>query len=101
MKTKLLIVDNDETTRRLCKKIFKGEIYETFLASDADEAFCLLERVTIDLVLLNHILPDKTGVEVLESIKVANPEVAVVMISGRGSIEEAVQSMKLGADDFV
>lgn len=101
MKKRLLIVDNDDTTRRLCKKIFNGEIYETFVASDAGEAFRLLERIPIDLVLLNQSLPDRNGLEVLEEIKSTNSEIAVVMISGRGSIEHAVQSMKLGADDFV
>ena len=70
MKKKLLVVDNDETTRRLCKKIFKGEFYDTFVASDSGEAFRLLERVAIDLVLLNQVLPDKSGIEVLESIPI-------------------------------
>jgi DNA-binding NtrC family response regulator len=101
MRKRLLIVDNDDTTRRLCKKIFCGELYETFIACDAEEVFRLLERVPIDLVLLNQQLPDRSGLEVLEEIKSANMDIAVVMISGRGSIEQAVQSMKLGADDFV
>ena len=101
MKKRLLIVDNDETTRRLCKKIFNGGQYETFVAGDASEALHLLESVSIDLVLLNQILPDKSGFKVLEEIKAANVDTAVVMISSRGSIDDAVQSMKKGADDFV
>jgi len=101
MKKHLLVVDSDDTIRRLCRKIFNGKVYETFVASDAQEAFRLLDRLPIDIVLLNQKLPDRNGLEVLEEIKSTNSDIGVVMISARGSIEQAVQSMKMGADDFI
>lgn len=101
MKKHLLVVDSDDTIRRLCRKIFNGELYETFVASDAKEAFRLLDRFPIDIVLLNQTLPDRNGLEVLEEIKSTNSDIGVVMISARGSVEQAVQSMKRGADDFI
>jgi len=101
MKTRIAIVDDEISVCRSLGKAFSGEGYEveTFLA-----AFPFLERMKtlpFDIVLLDLKLPDQDGLQVLPRIKDIRPETEVIPMTGYGTIESAVQAMKIGAYHYV
>jgi DNA-binding NtrC family response regulator len=79
----------------------QGEGYEIHEAGSGGELFRLLNGVSPDLLLLDHKLPDTTGAEILEEVRKRFPETAVVMMTAYGTVESAVQAMKLGASDYL
>jgi two-component system, NtrC family, nitrogen regulation response regulator NtrX len=100
-KIKILIVDDDPTIRESLQEILSYEGYECSNASDGKRALEKLKNEKIDLMLLDLKLPRINGMEVLkESIKI-KPELPVIMISGQGTIQLAVEATKLGAYDFL
>jgi two-component system nitrogen regulation response regulator NtrX len=97
----ILIVDDEEGIRRSLRGILEDEGYGVRLAEDGEAALRLLEEESPDLVLLDVWMPGRDGIEILQEIKKGWPGVAVVMISGHGSIELAVRATRLGAHDFI
>jgi len=97
----VLIVDDEEGIRRSLGDILEDEGYEVITAQEGREAIKLITSLSPDLVFLDIWLPDKDGIEILEEIKSKKKELPVVMISGHGTIEQAVKATKLGAYDFL
>jgi two-component system, NtrC family, nitrogen regulation response regulator NtrX len=97
----VLIVDDEESIRGSLQGILEDEGYRVSLAVDGEDALFMLQKEIPDLVLLDIWMPRLDGLETLERIKGLYPEIAVVMISGHGTIETAVKSTKLGAFDFI
>ncbi len=97
----VLIVDDEEGIRKSLGDILEDEGYEVLKAPDAREAMGLIEEYSPDIVFLDIWLPDRDGIEVLEEIKAKRPDIPVVIISGHGTIEQAVKATKLGAYDFL
>lgn len=100
-KERILIVDDETGVRSSLKGVLGDEGYAVETTSTAEQALRLLESNTFDLVLLDIWLPEMDGVTALEHIQQRRLDAAVIMISGHGSIETAVKSIKLGAYDFV
>src|SRR5262249_39588938 len=75
--------------------------YDVVTASSAEEAEKLLGRDRFDVVLTDLRLPGKDGIHLLEVVKESSPDLPVVILSGHGTIEEAVRAIQLGAADFV
>ena len=97
---KILLVDDDPMMVRLVRKILAAEGYPPVEhAADAREALRHLDGVTV--VLLDHQLPDATGMEVLEAIRVRPNPPAVVMITAHGSESLAAAALRQGADDYL
>ncbi|PLX49015.1 MAG: Fis family transcriptional regulator [Desulfobulbaceae bacterium] len=101
MARKILIVDDEETIRDSVAGILGDEGFEPLTAAGAQEAFALLETETVHVVLLDIWMPEMDGMEALPRIKELYPELPVIMISGHGNIETAVQATKMGAFDFI
>ncbi|MBI1848831.1 MAG: sigma-54-dependent Fis family transcriptional regulator [Planctomycetes bacterium] len=97
----VLIVDDEEAIRDSLEMILAYEHYVVNLAANGREAMEVLEREPIDVVLLDIKMPDKDGIEVLGEIRAKRPECPVIMISGHGTIETAVEATKKGAFDFL
>ncbi len=97
----ILVVDDEESIRNALQGILEDEGYGVILANDGVDALALLQRELPDLVLLDIWMPRLDGLETLGRMKALYPELAVVMISGHGTIETAVKSTKLGAFDFI
>ena len=97
----ILVVDDEESIRGSLQGILEDEGYRVSLAVDGEDALSVLQKEIPDLVLLDIWMPRLDGLETLERIKELYPEIAVVMISGHGTIETAVKSTKLGAFDFI
>ncbi len=103
MNKDILIVDDEEDIRNLIKGILEDEGYETRQAGNVVEALSAVEAKEPDLIILDIWLKesDKDGIEVLKSVKKDYPFLPVLMISGHGTIETAVSTIKFGAYDFI
>ncbi|HEX2591951.1 MAG TPA: sigma-54 dependent transcriptional regulator [Rhizomicrobium sp.] len=99
----ILIVDDEEDIRDLIAGILKDEGFETRVASDSDSALAALRTRRPQLLVLDIWLQGSKmdGIQVLETVKREQPDLPVVMISGHGTIETAVSSIKKGAYDFI
>ena len=101
--SEILIVDDEEDIRDLISGILRDEGYTTRVAGDSDAALAAIRARRPQLVVLDIWLQGSKldGIEILETIKREQPDLPVVMISGHGTIETAVASIKKGAYDFV
>src|SRR5580698_11289123 len=101
--SEILIVDDEEDIRDLIAGILKDEGYETRVAGDGDGALAAVRTRRPNLVVLDIWLQGSRldGIQVLDQLKREQPDLPVVMISGHGTIETAVSSIKKGAYDFV
>jgi two-component system response regulator HydG len=97
----LLIVDDERSIREACREVAQSLGFTTFVADSAEHAFRLLEAQSIDGVLLDLRLPGTSGLEALRRIKELRPEAIVVVVTGYGTVQSAVQAMKNGAYDYV
>ena len=101
LKTRLLVVDDEQSIRRLCMTIGNTLGFACAEAESAEGALALLDRETPDLVLTDLKLPTLSGVELLRQIKILLPRTEVAIMTGHGSVESAVDAMKLGAYDYI
>jgi len=100
MKT-ILVVDDDKSVRDSLKMVLEFESYEVLFAENGQEALRQLAATPIDLILLDVKMAGMDGLEVLQRVREKKAELPVVMISGHGTIETAVEATKLGAFDFL
>jgi two-component system, NtrC family, response regulator AtoC len=101
LKIKLLVVDDEQSIRRLCMTIGTSLGFASDEAESAETAATRLETAPPDLVLTDFKLPNQSGVELLKQIKGSLPRTEVAIMTGHGSIESAVDAMKLGAYDYI
>src|ERR1700726_262594 len=101
LKIRLLVVDDEQSIRRLCMTIGTSLGFLCQEAESAEAAATRLETDPPDLVLTDLKLPNLTGVELLKQIKAQLPRTEVAIMTGHGSIESAVDAMKLGAYDYI
>ncbi|MCX8118881.1 MAG: sigma-54 dependent transcriptional regulator, partial [Desulfobacterota bacterium] len=101
MRYKILVIDDEPILRDSLEVALTSQGYEVSIAPTGEEGLELFEKDPPDLVILDHWLPGMNGDEVLRRIKEQEPEVPIVMMTAQGSIELAVQAMKLGAFDFI
>lgn len=97
----ILIIEDEPKMRRLLEMNLSDQGFTTHSAGDAESGLKLLNTETIDLVLTDFKLPGMSGVEFLQTIKRANASLPVVIMTAYGSVESAVEAMKLGASDYV
>ncbi|PKP44131.1 MAG: response regulator [Bacteroidetes bacterium HGW-Bacteroidetes-13] len=100
---KILIIEDEASIRRVLSKILKEEnpAYETTEAEDGKQGLEMFSNDDYDLVICDIKMPKMDGVELLEAAKKIKPEVPFLMISGHGDIETAVQTMRMGAFDYI
>ena len=101
--SKILIIEDEAAIRRVLTKILSEES-DTYIVEDAEDGIQGLEKIKnndYDLVLCDIKMPKMDGVEVLEAVKKIKPEIPMVMISGHGDMETAIQTMRLGAFDYI
>ena len=101
MKINLLVVDDEQSIRRLCMTIGSSLGFVCDEAESAESAATHLETDPPDVVLTDFKLPNQSGVELLKQIKALLPRTEVAIMTGHGSIESAVDAMKLGAYDYI
>ncbi len=98
---RLLVVDDEQTIRRLCTTVGESLGFTCLEAEDGDAALSLLEEQPVHMILTDMVMPRISGLEFLEQVKRSYPRIEVAVMTGHGSVETAVQAMKLGAYDYI
>ncbi len=97
----ILVIDDDKAMRDACFQILSRQGYRVELAASAKQGLTLLERLSFDAILLDLVMPDMDGLEALKKIRALDPDVEVIIITGYGTIQSAVESIKAGAFHFL
>jgi two-component system, NtrC family, nitrogen regulation response regulator NtrX len=98
---KILIVDDEIPIRRTLREILEFEKYDVEEASDGIECLAKVQRDKYDVIIMDIKMPKMDGIEALERLQILSPETPVVMVSGHGNIETAVDAVKKGAFDYI
>jgi two-component system nitrogen regulation response regulator NtrX len=101
MKPRILVIDDETAIRDSMKMILEYEGYECVGAANGQEGLALVDKMSPDLVFLDVKMPGMDGLEVLGRIKATNETLPVVIVSGHGTIDTAVEATKKGAFDFI
>ncbi|MBW2506810.1 MAG: sigma-54-dependent Fis family transcriptional regulator [Deltaproteobacteria bacterium] len=101
MSKKILVIDDETSILDSLAGILTDEGFKPLCVASAEEGLERLKSEAVDLVLLDIWMPGMDGIEALKLIKAEHPELQVIMISGHGTIETAVQATKIGAFDFI
>ncbi len=99
--SRILVVDDEQAIRKALKEILEYEKHQVELAKDGFEAIEKVKSNTFDLILLDIKMPKIDGIEVLEKIQTINPELPIIIITGHGTVDTAVEALKKGAYDFL
>ena len=101
LRVRLLIVDDEQSIRKLCVTVGEALGFICLEADSGESALLLLEEQPVHMVLSDMVMPHMSGLEFLEKVKKLLPRTEVALMTGHGSIETAVQAMKLGAYDYI
>jgi len=97
----ILIVDDEDSTRKLCRDIAVDAALQAHTTGTTEQALELLEQTPVDIVLTDLKVPDVGGIELLKLIRSKYPHIAVMMLTQYGSIETAITATRLGALDYI
>ncbi|MGA8027548.1 MAG: sigma-54 dependent transcriptional regulator [Bryobacteraceae bacterium] len=100
LQRRILVVDDEADIRESLEMLLTGENYSVDLAENASSGLQKFESGTYDLILLDLMMPDRSGMEVLADIRQRDPETPVFMLTAYGSVEVAVRALKSGANDY-
>ena len=98
---KILIVEDEPSLRELIQRSLEKERYVVEVAADFNSALCKIEDYDYDCVLLDIMLPDGNGLNLLERLKAMHKRENVIIISAKDSLEDKVLGLELGADDYL
>ena len=98
---KILIVDDEPAIRRTLREILEFEQYEVEEATDGLDCLSKVQRDKFDVIIMDIKMPKMDGIEALERLQILSPETPVIMVSGHGNIETAVDAVKKGAFDYI
>lgn len=101
MKPTILIVDDDDTIRETLKDVLKRRGYEVYTEASGQGVLSIIRKNTIDIMLLDMILPDIDGLELLKKIKEIDSDILVIIMTAFSDIKTAVSAMKLGAYHYI
>lgn len=97
----ILVVDDDKNTRRLMQAVLEGAGYTVTTAEDGEEALAALDRVHIDLVVLDIMMPKMDGYAFTETLREANNDMPILMISAKQLSEDRKKGFLVGTDDYM
>lgn len=99
--SKILVIDDEKPIRKALREILEYENHKVDEAEDGEDGIAKIEKGVYDLILCDVKMPKKDGIDVLEKVQSLQLETPIVMISGHGNIETAVEAVKKGAFDFI
>lgn len=97
----ILIVDDDDEVRENLEEILNDDGYSTQTAVSALDALDKVSKKKFEVILLDYMMPDKTGLDILSELKRANPKSKIIMITAFATIENAVDAIKKGANEYI
>ena len=97
----ILVVDDDEVTRKLLREVLERDGYQVTLAPNGEEAVKALKKQVFPIVLSDIRMLELDGMAVLRSVKKSEPDTAVILMTGFGSMEGAIEAIQEGAFDYV
>ena len=97
----LLIVDDERSIREACREVAQSLGFSAQIADSAEQAYRVIDLQPFDVILLDLRLPGAGGLDALRRIKARRPEAEVIVVTGYGTVQSAVQAMKNGAYDYV
>ena len=100
-KKKILIVDDDEDIVTIISKMLQGEEWDVKAVYNGVEALEKVSSFKPDIILLDIMMPEMSGIEVLKKIKKSNPDTRIIMITAFGDIETYLDSMEFGAFEYI
>jgi DNA-binding NtrC family response regulator len=98
---KLLVVDDDSLIRRSLSELLRGEGYQVIEAGTGAEALRVFGQAAPDLVVTDFNMPEVDGLQLLRELRARKPDLPVILVTGYGTVEQAVEAMKSGAYDYV
>jgi DNA-binding response OmpR family regulator len=98
---RILVIEDDSAIRRGLVDALQFSGYEVLQASEGAQGLAVAQRATIDLLLLDLILPGLSGFEILQSLREHRPNLPVIVLTARGEENDRVRGLRLGADDYV
>jgi two-component system, NtrC family, response regulator len=101
IKYPILVIDDEESIRRLLQKELSNSERDIFTAENAAKALDMVRQRWFDVIVMDLLLPDSSDLNLLIKVRDSSPGTEVVMITGHGDIDSAVEAMKLGACDFI
>jgi DNA-binding NtrC family response regulator len=101
MKLGVLVVDDEKNIREGLGRALELDGYEVHLAADGEDALVMVQKGGIDLVITDLKMPQMNGEELLKTIASKYPSIPVIVLTGHGTIENAVNAMRMGAYDFI
>jgi DNA-binding response OmpR family regulator len=98
---KILIIEDEKKLAQLMKKGLEENSFTVDLSHDGEEGMYMATEFSYDAILLDLTLPKKDGLEILNSLRTGKSEVPVLVITARGGVEQKIQGLNLGADDYI
>jgi two-component system cell cycle response regulator len=99
--SRVLLVDDEEITRQFYGDLLEDRGLRVFPAATGAEALALARQVPVDVVILDILMPEMSGLEVLERLQAQDPELPVIMLTAHATSQNAIAALKLGAFDFI
>ena len=98
---KILLIDDEEAIVRLLAMSLRADGYEVVTAMNGEEGVAVFKEASPEVVLTDIKMPGMDGIEVLKTVKTLNPDIEVIIITGHGDIDSAIEALKYGASDFI
>jgi two-component system, OmpR family, response regulator len=100
-KTHILIVDDEQDICALVEQYLTDEGYRVTIAHDGAQMRQVIGRDPVDLVLLDIVLPNEDGLSIARALRVENPNIGIIMLTGRGDTIDRIVGLEMGADDYL
>ena len=97
----ILVVDDDKNTRRLMRAVLEGDGYTVTTACDGEEALAVMDREHIDLAILDIMMPRMDGYEFTKTLRSANSDLPILMVSAKQLSEDRKKGFLVGTDDYM
>jgi DNA-binding response OmpR family regulator len=101
MKSRIMVVDDEALVRSSLEDILRLEGYDVLAVESGEAALSALQRENFDLILLDLKMPNLEGIDVLKAITRLSPDTKVILLTGHGSLESAIDALRLGAYDYL
>ncbi len=101
LSSKILLVDDDPALKELLREALQGKGYEVDSAANGLEAIEIVGKLPPDLILPDVMMPEMGGFETLEALRAKDLDIPVIMLTGNGSIPDAIRAIRMGAEDYL